>query len=300
MTLQDKIDFIVKNGPKEITVTEEELFHPMYWTIAYIDINEIEYFEGNAKTIRKKINEITEDYHSDQFRPIIVCAIDGAQVRAEGDHFIVTGGRLIALDGHHRITIVDILGIKRVMAFIRTDLNSYAEVVNYYVRLNTSYEKEKKSKKNIYDLAKNIPGTTDNIIYTVTQKYGKEVDAISEKDVYGCIGTLRTATEKHGEYVLDRTIYVLTKAFKGDEDSLKAIIVKTISAHLHKHEGVLDDIGWLDAYINSLKTRPACEWKKRWTPTSNLARIDTKKFEEMIRSNGVTPKTMRKFSKSSK
>lgn len=294
MLLQDKIDAI-KKGDLSVKITEEELYHPMYWTVALLNINQIEYFEGNSKTIRSKIDSITDDFHSELFRPIIVCAIDGAKVSKEGDHYVVEGGRIIALDGHHRITVIDICGLTRVMAFVRTDLKTYEEVVNFYVRLNTSYEKEKKTKKNIYDLAKKIPGTTDFIINKVTSRYGKEVDAFSEKNVYGCIGTLRSITEKFGEYVLDRTIYVLTKAFRGDENSLKFIVVKTIAAHLHKHQGDLDVPGWLDQYITYLQTRPACEWKERWSPKSEFVRIDTKKIEESIRVNRkYSPKFIRR------
>lgn len=296
MTLQEIIDYNKKvKGKDKIPVTENDVYHPMYWTVAMLEIKDIEYFEGNSKTIRSKINEITEDFWSELFRPIIVCAIDGAEVTREGDQYIVKGGRLIALDGHHRISIVDLIGLKRIMAFVRTDLKTYADVVNFYVKLNTSYEREKKSKKNIYDLAKNIPGTTDNIIYGITKRYGKEVDETSEKNVYGCICTLRSVTEKFGEYILDRTVYVLTKAFKGDEDSLKAVVVKTIAAHLHKHQGDLETPGWLDEYIDILKRCPASEWKKRWTPKTNLPRVDTSKIEQEIRQKTIySPKFNRK------
>lgn len=296
MTLQEIIDYNKKvKGRNKIPVTENDVYHPMYWTVAMLEIKDIEYFEGNSKTIRSKINEITDDFSSELFRPIIVCAIDGAEVTKEGDHYTVKGGRLIALDGHHRIAIVDLIGLKRIMAFVRTDIKTYADVVNFYVKLNTSYEKEKKSKKNIYDLAKNIPGTTDNIIYCVTKKYGKEVDEINEDNVYGCIGTLRSITEKHGEYILDRTVYTLTKAFKGDQDSLRCVVVKTIANHLHKHQGDLETPGWLADYINILKRYPASEWKKRWTPKTNLPRVDMAMIEYEIRHNTkYNPKFARK------
>lgn len=291
MLLQDKIDALKRGKP--ITLTEEEINHSMYWTVAYVEIKDIEYFEGNSKTIKKKIDDITDDFHPDQFRPIIICAIEGAKVIEEGDHYVINGGRIIALDGHHRISIVDMFGITRILAFVRTDLQTYEEVVNFYVRLNTSYESEKKSKKNIYDLAKDIPGTTDYIINKVTRRYGKEVDAFSEKNVYGCIGTLRSVTERYGEYILDRTIYVLSKAFNGDEDSLKAVVVKTIASHLHKNQGYLEVPGWIDDYVRILQSRPACEWRKRWSPTSEYVRIDTKRIEESIRRGIYSPKYRR-------
>lgn len=290
--LQEKINRILK-GDTSIHIEESELIHPMYYDkIVWIKLSDLEYFEGNNQTIKGKVTGYLSNYQPDLFRPIEVCLIEGGNVRIEGDEYIIEGGRAIIANGHHRKSLFLAINMLRVPAYIRTDLKTLDEVRDYYVRLNTSLEKEKKDQLNIFGNAKLLPGTLDWIITNVAKKYGLEVDGVLTDYAMTCISTLRNIVEKKGEENLDMTFYVLTKAFYGDADSISRVMIKNISDNLHKHRHDIQDPVWMGEYISTLREMSSAELKKKWTPksTENLARPDIQKLEAVVKCNSEKKK----------
>lgn len=284
--LQYRIHGSLIEGNKRIKFTEDELYDQMFDVNYWISTEVLKFFPGNNTTIWSKVQGLGLTYEPCLHRPIFAALLPDENgerkfhIDAEKNEIIIEKGIVMLADGHHRKSLFTSLGMSRIKIFLRLNLDTEKDVRSWYVLINKSLEDEKKSKFNMFNVMKLIPGTVDFELNKIATKYGI-VFSLGRKERYytDCLGFFRENYELHGPTIIKALIRINVKAYFGDPASMRLVswknILQVILENWHLNENKYGGDGmfeqWADNYIDILRvdTNPTT-MKNDLTPESTL------------------------------
>ena len=154
----------------------------------------------------------------------------------------VRNGKFYAVDGQHRIELLKLLGIERVMCQLLCDLN-YEQEADIFVRINSERGSLSSNQKfhGRVEAKESVALLLVDIMKSHGFMYSKNPGL--EKDNYiSAVACIESIYNRYGEERLHRILNIFRKAWCGSPASLKRDFIQGVSVFLNETNGVDDDL----------------------------------------------------------
>lgn len=146
-------------------------------------------------------------------------------------------GQMFIVDGQHRVMLAKLKGIPFLWAEIHEGLTYEEEAKLFKIRNNEDGNQVKPAKSEIFHASVESKDPDSIRIKEIVESKGFKITNFTGNGNIVAVASVVRVYKKHGERILTSTIEVINKAWGGESDSLKGLMLEGMAAFIKVYEG---------------------------------------------------------------